>query len=171
MFSPLLMTNDAFTEEGCMELIKAQIKILFIKNVTCSFSSLQLAKDKERLQAMMTHLHVKSTEPKATPQPVSSNPVIRLSPVPPPVLLFVLIGTHVFINPFLHLRIYLLNKNSCSPEWGSKYCLDHICWHPRFNLVSVMNWMHCSVAASQRQRHVFVAERKDENVPENRNKR
>ncbi|VCX42248.1 unnamed protein product, partial [Gulo gulo] len=32
---------------------------------------LQLAKDKERLQAMMTHLHVKSTEPKAAPQPVS----------------------------------------------------------------------------------------------------
>ncbi|KAL8212721.1 UNVERIFIED_CONTAM: hypothetical protein K2H54_056788 [Gekko kuhli] len=31
--------------------------------------SLHLAKDKERLQAMMTHLHVKSTEPKATPQP------------------------------------------------------------------------------------------------------
>ncbi|GAA6065392.1 forkhead box protein P1-B isoform X1, partial [Tachysurus ichikawai] len=30
---------------------------------------LQLAKDKERLQAMMTHLHVKSTEPKPTPQP------------------------------------------------------------------------------------------------------
>uniref|UniRef100_A0A674PDH2 Forkhead box P1b n=1 Tax=Takifugu rubripes TaxID=31033 RepID=A0A674PDH2_TAKRU len=30
---------------------------------------LQLAKDKERLQAMMTHLHVKSTEPKAAPQP------------------------------------------------------------------------------------------------------
>uniref|UniRef100_A0A8C9VYW2 Forkhead box P1b n=1 Tax=Scleropages formosus TaxID=113540 RepID=A0A8C9VYW2_SCLFO len=32
---------------------------------------LQLAKDKERLQAMMTHLHVKSTEPKATPQPLN----------------------------------------------------------------------------------------------------
>ncbi|XP_060540170.1 forkhead box protein P1 isoform X2 [Pantherophis guttatus] len=32
---------------------------------------LQLAKDKDRLQAMMTHLHVKSTEPKATPQPFS----------------------------------------------------------------------------------------------------
>ncbi|XP_078399843.1 forkhead box protein P1-B isoform X4 [Cetorhinus maximus] len=31
---------------------------------------LQLAKDKERLQAMMTHLHVKSTEPKSTPQPI-----------------------------------------------------------------------------------------------------
>ncbi|OWK02485.1 FOXP1 [Cervus elaphus hippelaphus] len=31
-----------------------------------------LAKDKERLQAMMTHLHVKSTEPKTAPQPVSS---------------------------------------------------------------------------------------------------
>ncbi|XP_031757060.1 forkhead box protein P1 isoform X4 [Xenopus tropicalis] len=30
---------------------------------------LQLSKDKERLQAMMTHLHVKSTEPKASPQP------------------------------------------------------------------------------------------------------
>ncbi|KAM8930487.1 forkhead box protein P1 isoform 1-T1 [Pelodytes ibericus] len=32
---------------------------------------LQLSKDKDRLQAMMTHLHVKSTEPKASPQPVS----------------------------------------------------------------------------------------------------
>lgn len=32
----------------------------------------QLAKDKERLQAMMAHLHVKSTEPKPTPQPVST---------------------------------------------------------------------------------------------------
>lgn len=30
-----------------------------------------------------------------------------------PFLLFVLIGTHVFINPFLHLLISLLNKNSC----------------------------------------------------------
>uniref|UniRef100_W5L6R2 Forkhead box P1b n=1 Tax=Astyanax mexicanus TaxID=7994 RepID=W5L6R2_ASTMX len=34
---------------------------------------LQLAKDKERLQAMMTHLHVKSTEPKPTPQPIVQN--------------------------------------------------------------------------------------------------
>nr|XP_023649716.1 forkhead box protein P1 isoform X5 [Paramormyrops kingsleyae] len=32
---------------------------------------LQLAKDKERLQAMMTHLHVKSTEPKPIPQPLN----------------------------------------------------------------------------------------------------
>ncbi|KAK6473990.1 forkhead box protein P1-like isoform X1 [Huso huso] len=32
---------------------------------------LQLAKDKDRLQAMMTHLHVKSTEPKPTPQPLN----------------------------------------------------------------------------------------------------
>lgn len=38
------------------------------------FCPLQLAKDKERLQAMMTHLHVKSTEPKAAPQPVSTEP-------------------------------------------------------------------------------------------------
>lgn len=45
---------------------------------------------------------------------------------PPAILLFVLIGTHVFINPFLHL-IYLLNKNSCSLEAGSKYSLEHIC--------------------------------------------
>lgn len=37
-------------------------------------SSFQLAKDKERLQAMMTHLHVKSTEPKPSPQPVSNIP-------------------------------------------------------------------------------------------------
>ncbi|KAK2091567.1 hypothetical protein P7K49_030851 [Saguinus oedipus] len=29
-------------------------------------------KNKERLQAMMTHLHVKSTEPKAAPQPKSN---------------------------------------------------------------------------------------------------
>lgn len=69
---------------------------------------------------MMTHLHVKSTEPKATPQPVSSPP-------PPLFLLFVLIGTHVFINPFLHLLIYPLNKNSCSLEGSSKYSLEHIC--------------------------------------------
>ncbi|KAM4652702.1 forkhead box protein P1 isoform 2-T2 [Discoglossus pictus] len=32
---------------------------------------LQLSKDKERLQAMMTHLHVKSAEPKASPQPLN----------------------------------------------------------------------------------------------------
>uniref|UniRef100_A0A673J5Y0 Forkhead box protein P1-B-like n=1 Tax=Sinocyclocheilus rhinocerous TaxID=307959 RepID=A0A673J5Y0_9TELE len=32
---------------------------------------LQLAKDKERLQAMMAHLHVKSTEPKPAPLPVN----------------------------------------------------------------------------------------------------
>ncbi|XP_051777504.1 forkhead box protein P1-B [Erpetoichthys calabaricus] len=32
---------------------------------------LQLAKDKERLQAMMTHLHVKSTESKLTTQPLN----------------------------------------------------------------------------------------------------
>eukprot|EP00069_Balaena_mysticetus_P004793 bmy_17726T0 len=37
-----------------------------------AFSPYQLAKDKERLQAMMTHLHVKSTEPKTAPQPVST---------------------------------------------------------------------------------------------------
>ncbi|XP_078270631.1 forkhead box protein P1-B isoform X1 [Rhinoraja longicauda] len=38
---------------------------------------LQLAKDKERLQAMMTHLHVKSTEPKPTPQPIFLMPKIK----------------------------------------------------------------------------------------------
>lgn len=37
----------------------------------CLFAK-QLAKDKERLQAMMAHLHVKSTESKPTPQPVST---------------------------------------------------------------------------------------------------
>ncbi|MXQ86133.1 hypothetical protein E5288_WYG002084 [Bos mutus] len=40
---------------------------------------LQLAKDKERLQAMMTHLHVKSTEPKTAPQPVI---VLKVTPCP-----------------------------------------------------------------------------------------
>lgn len=40
---------------------------------------------------------------------------------PSPVPLFVLIGTHVFINPFLHLLIYLLNKNSCSLEGEAVY--------------------------------------------------
>nr|XP_057943380.1 forkhead box protein P1-B isoform X1 [Doryrhamphus excisus]XP_057943388.1 forkhead box protein P1-B isoform X1 [Doryrhamphus excisus] len=45
---------------------------------------LQLAKDKERLQAMMTHLHVKSTEPKATPQPLNlvSNVTLSKSALP-----------------------------------------------------------------------------------------
>uniref|UniRef100_A0AAY4EE81 Fork-head domain-containing protein n=1 Tax=Denticeps clupeoides TaxID=299321 RepID=A0AAY4EE81_9TELE len=40
---------------------------------------LQLAKDKERLQAMMTHLHVKSTEPKPTPQPLNLVSNVTLS--------------------------------------------------------------------------------------------
>nr|XP_033782263.1 forkhead box protein P1 isoform X3 [Geotrypetes seraphini] len=40
---------------------------------------LQLSKDKERLQAMMTHLHVKSTEPKATPQPLNLVSNVTLS--------------------------------------------------------------------------------------------
>ncbi|KAM6470965.1 forkhead box protein P1 isoform 9-T13 [Liasis olivaceus] len=40
---------------------------------------LQLAKDKDRLQAMMTHLHVKSTEPKSTPQPLNLVSNVTLS--------------------------------------------------------------------------------------------
>uniref|UniRef100_A0AAY4CH45 Forkhead box P1a n=1 Tax=Denticeps clupeoides TaxID=299321 RepID=A0AAY4CH45_9TELE len=40
---------------------------------------LQLAKDKERLQAMMTHLHEKSTEPKPTLQPVNLVSSLTLS--------------------------------------------------------------------------------------------
>ncbi|XP_069062828.1 forkhead box protein P1 isoform X19 [Pleurodeles waltl] len=40
---------------------------------------LQLSKDKERLQAMMTHLHVKSTEPKVTPQPLNLVSSVTLS--------------------------------------------------------------------------------------------
>ncbi|XP_023181099.1 forkhead box protein P1 isoform X1 [Xiphophorus maculatus] len=40
---------------------------------------LQLTKDKERLQAMMTHLHVKSTEPKATLQPLNLVSNVTLS--------------------------------------------------------------------------------------------
>ncbi|XP_073679108.1 forkhead box protein P1a isoform X2 [Garra rufa] len=45
---------------------------------------LQLAKDKERLQAMMAHLHVKSTEPKPAPQPVNlvSNLTLAKATVP-----------------------------------------------------------------------------------------
>ncbi|XP_005166112.1 forkhead box protein P1-B isoform X1 [Danio rerio] len=44
---------------------------------------LQLAKDKERLQAMMTHLHVKSTEPKPTPQPLNLVSNVTLSKTAP----------------------------------------------------------------------------------------
>uniref|UniRef100_A0A8C2KGF5 Forkhead box protein P1-B n=2 Tax=Cyprinus carpio TaxID=7962 RepID=A0A8C2KGF5_CYPCA len=44
---------------------------------------LQLAKDKERLQAMMTHLHVKSTEPKPAPQPLNLVSNITLSKTAP----------------------------------------------------------------------------------------
>ncbi|XP_066527333.1 forkhead box protein P1a isoform X2 [Hoplias malabaricus] len=45
---------------------------------------LQLAKDKERLQAMMAHLHVKATEPKPSPQPVNlvSNLTLAKATVP-----------------------------------------------------------------------------------------
>ncbi|XP_017342397.1 forkhead box protein P1a isoform X1 [Ictalurus punctatus] len=47
---------------------------------------LQLAKDKERLQAMMAHLHVKSTESKPTPQPVNlvSNLTLAKATAPKP---------------------------------------------------------------------------------------
>uniref|UniRef100_A0A674C680 Forkhead box P1b n=1 Tax=Salmo trutta TaxID=8032 RepID=A0A674C680_SALTR len=45
---------------------------------------LQLAKDKERLQAMMTHLHVKSTEPKPAPQPLNLVSNVTLSKTAPP---------------------------------------------------------------------------------------
>ncbi|CAM4627532.1 unnamed protein product [Leuciscus chuanchicus] len=44
---------------------------------------LQLSKDKERLQAMMTHLHVKSTEPKPTPQPLNLVSNVTLSKTAP----------------------------------------------------------------------------------------
>ncbi|XP_051961242.1 forkhead box protein P1-B-like isoform X2 [Xyrauchen texanus] len=45
---------------------------------------LQLTKDKERLQAMMAHLHVKSTEPQPAPQPVNlvSNLTLAKGTVP-----------------------------------------------------------------------------------------
>ncbi|XP_026069252.1 forkhead box protein P1-B-like isoform X2 [Carassius auratus] len=44
---------------------------------------LQLTKDKERLQAMMTHLHVKSTEPKPAPQPLNLVSNVTLSKTAP----------------------------------------------------------------------------------------
>uniref|UniRef100_A0A673H6J1 Forkhead box protein P1-B n=1 Tax=Sinocyclocheilus rhinocerous TaxID=307959 RepID=A0A673H6J1_9TELE len=44
---------------------------------------LQLTKDKQRLQAMMTHLHVKSTEPKPAPQPLNLVSNITLSKTAP----------------------------------------------------------------------------------------
>ncbi|KPP65447.1 forkhead box protein P1-B-like, partial [Scleropages formosus] len=45
---------------------------------------LQLAKDRERLQAMMNHLHVKSTETKAAPQPLNlvSNTIFSKTGIP-----------------------------------------------------------------------------------------
>ncbi|KAB1264569.1 Forkhead box protein P1 [Camelus dromedarius] len=49
------------------------------KEVNVAFSPSQLAKDKERLQAMMTHLHVKSTEPKTAPQPLNLVSSVTLS--------------------------------------------------------------------------------------------
>uniref|UniRef100_A0A672P296 Forkhead box protein P1-B-like n=1 Tax=Sinocyclocheilus grahami TaxID=75366 RepID=A0A672P296_SINGR len=44
---------------------------------------LQLTKDKQRLQAMMTHLHVKSTEPKPAPQPLNLVSNVTLSKTAP----------------------------------------------------------------------------------------
>ncbi|XP_066518697.1 forkhead box protein P1-B isoform X2 [Hoplias malabaricus] len=70
---------------------------------------LQLAKDKERLQAMMTHLHVKSTEPKHTPQPLNlvsksapaASPPLSLpqTPTTPTAPLTPLSQTHSVITP------------------------------------------------------------------------
>lgn len=78
-------------------------------------------------------IHGAQSRPTAGEQRPGHTSLSRPSPVP----LFVLIGTHVFINPFLHLLIYLLNKNSCSLEgeavnivrstsadiWDSIWCL------------------------------------------------
>lgn len=58
-------------------------------------------------------IHRAQSRPTAGEQPPPRHTCLS---APSPVPLFVLIGTHVFINPFLHLLIYLLNKNSCSLE-------------------------------------------------------
>lgn len=72
----------------------------------------QLAKDKERLQAMMTHLHVKSTEPKVAPQPVSSHRRPRL----------------VFVSLVPRLLICQLNKSSCFLDGGTQHLAANSVW-------------------------------------------
>lgn len=101
--------------------------LLFIKKCNV-FSFLITASKRQRASASYDdapscQVHRAQSHPAAGEQQPCHTSLSWPSPIP----LFVLIGTHVFINAFLHLLIYLLNKNSCSLEGGSKYCLDHIC--------------------------------------------
>lgn len=126
---------------------KDDYSLLFVKNLLCSL--LITASKRQRASASYDdapscQVHRAQNHAAAGEQQPCHTSFSPPSPIP----LFVLIGTHVFINPFLHLLIYLLNKNSCSLEGGSKYCLEHICWHLRFNLVSVMNCGAHSVTAA-----------------------
>lgn len=45
-------------------------------------TSVQLAKESERLQAMMAHLHMRPSEPKPFSQPVSASPLLAAPPQP-----------------------------------------------------------------------------------------
>lgn len=47
-----------------------------------SSPSPQLAKESERLQAMMAHLHMRPSEPKPFSQPVSDSPFLAALPQP-----------------------------------------------------------------------------------------
>ncbi|KAF1632572.1 Forkhead box protein P1, partial [Eudyptes filholi] len=64
---------------NCLIRNKQRLGFIHTSNRGYFFPPFQLAKDKERLQAMMTHLHVKSTEPKATPQPLNLVSSVTLS--------------------------------------------------------------------------------------------
>lgn len=137
--------------QKCLKLTKKKLIFFpFVHKKFNVFSSLITASKRQRASASYDdtpscQVHGAQSHPTAGEQQPRH---ISLS-CPSPISLFVLIGTHVFINTFLHLRIYLLNKNSCSLEGGSKNCLDHICLHPRFNIVPMTNRMH-SLTASER---------------------
>lgn len=123
--------NDAFAVRECMELRKVEKKMIFFPLVHKKFTVFSLlitASKRQRASASYDdapscQVHRAQSHAAAGEQQPCHTSFSRPSPIP----LFVLIGTHVFINPFLHLLIYLLNKNSCSLEGGSKYCLEHIC--------------------------------------------
>ncbi|KAH0630250.1 hypothetical protein JD844_013055 [Phrynosoma platyrhinos] len=73
------LNNEHALDDRSTAQCRVQMQVVQQLELQFGFGEEYLAKDKERLQAMMTHLHVKSTEPKATPQPLNLVSSVTLS--------------------------------------------------------------------------------------------
>lgn len=87
-------------------------------------ASPQLAKESERLQAMMAHLHMRPSEPKPFSQPVSDSPLpaaLPGPPGPPPLALVSAPSPLLTAEPGPRLLLILQGARLCSrlvPRWS-----------------------------------------------------